>query len=163
VDEELRRDLDESPLLRLVAFAGQVARQRWVRVLNEQHGMTPSGVSALLMLAWGGRPGGAVTGTPGRATHAELARRMWVRPATVTGIIDTLERAGIVRRERDESDRRVVWLTLTEAGEDRAREIGKQMREEFGDPVLPRDPAHEPIIRAFLIDLITTYSDDKEE
>jgi MarR family 2-MHQ and catechol resistance regulon transcriptional repressor len=37
--------------------------------------------------------------------------------STVTGVIDRLEAAGHVRRERDSRDRRVVWVVLTEEGE----------------------------------------------
>jgi DNA-binding MarR family transcriptional regulator len=36
--------------------------------------------------------------------------------STITGVIDRLESAGHVRRERDQRDRRVVWVTLTDAG-----------------------------------------------
>jgi DNA-binding MarR family transcriptional regulator len=38
----------------------------------------------------------------------ELARRLGVHPATVTGILDRLERGGWIVRERDPSDRRAV-------------------------------------------------------
>lgn len=47
--------------------------------------------------------------------HSELADRLFVTGASVTSIVDTLERKGLVRRVRLESDRRVVLVELTEA------------------------------------------------
>ena len=47
--------------------------------------------------------------------HNELAERLFVTGASVTSIVDTLERKGLVRRVRQESDRRVVLVELTDA------------------------------------------------
>ena len=47
---------------------------------------------------------------------SELARRMYLRPATVVGILDRLEARGLVTRNRSEKDRRAVDLDLTGAG-----------------------------------------------
>jgi len=139
--------------MRLVALAGHVTSQRFGRVMGRQHGLSSSGAAVLTVLGWGqGR--GIDKGTPGRATHAELARRVWLAPATLTGIVDTLEKAGYVRRERDESDRRVVWLVVTEAGEERIHAIGRDAREVFRPTMAECDPAQEKIVREFLIDLI---------
>jgi DNA-binding MarR family transcriptional regulator len=49
-------------------------------------------------------------------TATRLAREVLMSPSTVVGILDRLEAAGLVRRERDAADRRVVNVTLTEAG-----------------------------------------------
>lgn len=61
--------------------------------------------------------------TPG-ITPAQLARKMEIAPASATVSIRRLEEAGLLRREPDERDRRVVHLTLTPAGvamDDRCR------------------------------------------
>ena len=50
------------------------------------------------------------------ATLGDLARRLMVTPAVVTGLVDRLEQRGYVRRGGDPADRRVVRLELTEAG-----------------------------------------------
>ncbi|MEU8171676.1 MarR family transcriptional regulator [Microbispora hainanensis] len=50
----------------------------------------------------------------GPTTAGELARRAGITTASVTGVIDRLEAAGYVRRERDGSDRRKVVVTLQE-------------------------------------------------
>ena len=49
-------------------------------------------------------------------TPAELADLSHVSRATMTGLIDTLERDGLVKREPDLTDRRMMAVTLTEKG-----------------------------------------------
>src|ERR1700737_4605934 len=44
----------------------------------------------------------------GPLSPTELARRAGLHPATMTGILDRLERGGWIARERDPSDRRAV-------------------------------------------------------
>ncbi len=51
-----------------------------------------------------------------------LARRISLSPATVTGIIDRLERRGLVTRERSRDDKRRVEIALTATG----RLLGEQ-------------------------------------
>ncbi len=52
----------------------------------------------------------------GATSPGELARLWQVTPAVITGIVDRLERRGLVRREPDASDRRRQRLALTPAG-----------------------------------------------
>jgi MarR family transcriptional regulator, organic hydroperoxide resistance regulator len=47
---------------------------------------------------------------------SELARRMYLHPATVVGILDRLESKGLVQRTRSTEDRRVVEIDLTAQG-----------------------------------------------
>jgi len=47
---------------------------------------------------------------------SDLARAMYLHPATVVGLIDRLEHRGLVSRERPQKDRRVVEISLTEQG-----------------------------------------------
>ena len=56
----------------------------------------------------------------GPLSPSALARRAGLHPATVTGILDRLERGGWVARERDPSDRRAV---LVRALRDRNAEV----------------------------------------
>jgi DNA-binding MarR family transcriptional regulator len=44
---------------------------------------------------------------------AELARRMYIHPTTVVGILNRLELRGLIIRTRSKSDRRVVEIELT--------------------------------------------------
>ncbi len=47
---------------------------------------------------------------------SEIARRMYLHPATVVGILDRLEKQGLVVRIRSTEDRRVVRVELTGQG-----------------------------------------------
>lgn len=49
---------------------------------------------------------------------AELADRTGVTRATITGLVDTLERDGLVKREPDAADRRMMAVSLTAKGEE---------------------------------------------
>jgi DNA-binding MarR family transcriptional regulator len=55
----------------------------------------------------------------GRMSAGELARAGHLSPAALTAALDRLERAGYVRRLRDEQDRRRVFVEIT----DRANEL----------------------------------------
>lgn len=63
----------------------------------------------------------------GATSPGELARRWQVTPAVLTGIIDRLERRGLVRREPDPEDRRRLRLVLTEAGMAASQEIERSL------------------------------------
>jgi DNA-binding MarR family transcriptional regulator len=52
----------------------------------------------------------------GEATAGELAKAADLSPASVSTMLDHLERDGIVERRRSDADRRVVVVTLTESG-----------------------------------------------
>ena len=65
----------------------------------------------------------------------ELSRAMHVSPASVTNMLQRMERDGWIARERDEADQRVVRVSLTEksrAVQSRARSVFREMEEEFG-------------------------------
>jgi DNA-binding MarR family transcriptional regulator len=49
---------------------------------------------------------------------SQLARSMYLHPATVVGILDRLEGKGLVRRTRSKGDRRVVEVDLTDLGKE---------------------------------------------
>jgi DNA-binding MarR family transcriptional regulator len=53
----------------------------------------------------------------GPRTPAELAEAAGVTRATMTGLVDTLERDGFVKREPDTNDRRMMSVRLTPKGD----------------------------------------------
>jgi DNA-binding MarR family transcriptional regulator len=55
----------------------------------------------------------------GPRTHGALCRELYVSTGAMTNRLDKLERATLVSRSRDPSDRRGVLLELTDAGRDR--------------------------------------------
>jgi len=75
---------------------------------------------SVLMLLWNSMHRRSSTGDTvdpcrpaGPRTPAELADAAGVTRATMTGLIDTLERDGLVRREPDPDDRRMMSVRLT--------------------------------------------------
>jgi DNA-binding MarR family transcriptional regulator len=62
-------------------------------------------------------------GRDGPLPMGDLARRAGVTEKTATGLVDRLERDGLVQRVRDEGDRRVVQVRPTAAGAALARRL----------------------------------------
>jgi DNA-binding MarR family transcriptional regulator len=62
-------------------------------------------------------------GCPHPHTPAELADMACVTRATMTGLIDTLERDGLVTRTPDPNDRRMMSVSLTAHGQARLEKI----------------------------------------
>jgi DNA-binding MarR family transcriptional regulator len=79
---------------------------RHVRRADPATGLSPARLSALSVLVFGGA-----------RTLGELAAAEQVRPATMSPIVQALEREGYVRRERDDADGRVTRLHATAKGE----------------------------------------------
>lgn len=90
---------------------------------------------------------------------SDVAARGWSSPGTLTSVVDTLVREGYVERRSDAGDRRVVRLFVTGKGrqivEDYYSLAGPYWREAF-DFV---DPADEPVIRKFFVDMIGQFSE----
>jgi DNA-binding MarR family transcriptional regulator len=76
--------------------------------------VTSSQVGALLLLS-----------RSGACTSVGLAKLLGVDPGFVTRLVHRLERQGLVHRDRNSPDRRVVNLTLTEAGRNLAARIAE--------------------------------------
>lgn len=56
----------------------------------------------------------------------DFAENYRIKPSTLTGIVERLEKKGLLKRERDEKDRKAVYLRCTVQG----KEIVKQHIEE---------------------------------
>src|SRR5919201_5191219 len=65
----------------------------------------------------------------GRTTMGELAEMLDVSPRTITGLVDNLERDGLVRRVDDPSDRRSVYAEITPQGRERVKALWRQAAE----------------------------------
>ncbi len=57
----------------------------------------------------------------------ELGKRLHVVPGRMADILKSLEGKGLIQRQRDEEDRRVVRVTITEEG----RQVSLEKREEI--------------------------------
>jgi DNA-binding MarR family transcriptional regulator len=99
--KQARSDVLETAT-RLRLTTGRLARQ-----LRQQAagGLSPSQLSALASIDW-----------HGPLTLGKLARREQVAPPTITKVAAKLEEQGLVRRQVDDADRRVVRVEITAAG-----------------------------------------------
>jgi MarR family transcriptional regulator, 2-MHQ and catechol-resistance regulon repressor len=99
-------------------FFSSYATSLWVRFLRfnlqshkkleddlEKLGLTPPQFYVLATIGYAG-------GLP----FGEIGAKMMVTVSNLTGIVDRLEDKKIVARKRDETDRRVVHVVLTEKG-----------------------------------------------
>jgi DNA-binding MarR family transcriptional regulator len=70
-------------------------------------------------------------GSSGEITAGVIARKVSLSQATVTSIIDRLERKGLLRRERSTDDKRKVMVSLTEQGGKALEKAPTLMQESF--------------------------------
>jgi DNA-binding MarR family transcriptional regulator len=102
--------------------------RRFNAELVAAHGLTLSAYEVLLHLK---RAEG------GRLRRVDLAERVLLTPSGITRLLEGLERNGYVERASCESDARVTYAQLTEAGEAKLREAAEThvtgIREFFRD------------------------------
>lgn len=111
-------DLDPSACeayLHLLRVADDVHRAREASLAC--HGLSQGRFTVLMLLL------DKTQNRPAPRTPAELADSAGVTRATMTGLIDTLERDGLVRREPDPKDRRMMSVHLTGRGHEVLRRI----------------------------------------
>lgn len=104
-----RPDLDPSP----IALFGRVHRVylRYQAVITRVFGeydLNPASFDVLAALRR--------AGSPYRKSASELAKGSLLSSAGVTFRIDRLEESGLIERQRDTTDRRVVYSQLTDKG-----------------------------------------------
>ena len=103
---------DQTPDANVLATEAVMNTMRTADLLFDQIGrlLRPLHVSAA---------GGLVLGVlrdHGSMTPSELGERLIVTRATVTGLLDSLERRGFVRRSANPADRRSLVVEITPAG-----------------------------------------------
>jgi DNA-binding MarR family transcriptional regulator len=99
---------------RLHAAAIQLLRR--LRRQDAAMGLTPARASALSIMVFGGR-----------VTIGQLAQAEQVSAPTMTRLVVGMERDGLVRRDGDPHDGRVVWLEATAKGR-RLLRAGRERR-----------------------------------
>lgn len=134
---------ETAPLEVLLPRVG-AAVARHHRRLASRHGLTPTAVAVLAALDRGDVP-----------SHRDLAARIGLSPATLTPVLDGLEKTGDVRRERNRRDRRVVHVHRTAAGAIRLRAAG------CSEAGLPRPvPESEQAVRTWLLAVLRAAEAD---
>jgi MarR family 2-MHQ and catechol resistance regulon transcriptional repressor len=64
---------------------------------------------------------------------SEIGDRMLVTKANITGLIDRLEKQGLVKRIRDDTDRRKIQAVITKKGISFTEEVMRKYKEWSGD------------------------------
>src|SRR3954471_8209708 len=64
-------------------------------------------------------------------SQQELATRLRLEKSSVSRLVADLERRGLIQRQRDEDNRRVVRLRLTDAGRRAHVELGAQFHQHY--------------------------------
>jgi DNA-binding MarR family transcriptional regulator len=99
----------------------------------------------------------------GALSSADLSRRSYVTPANITGIIDRLEKKGLVERVRKDGDRRVALIALTEAG----LELGKTIPDPIEKRLITRlgdlDPKHIQLLDIAINQILNLIKPDGAE
>lgn len=141
-------DPQHMPLGRLLARTGQSVSAYYRRAVSA-HGLSATALGALGVLA---------DGDP--LSHRELAGRLGVTPATLTPVVDAMSATGIVRRERDPDDRRVVRVWITRAGQERlaaaTAEVERQLAERLPQP----SPRQHRAVRDYLLAVLAAVDDE---
>jgi len=143
--------LDGMPLARLVVFAGKHISGRFQRVLESEGIASVTGWVVLSGLA-----------TNDGLRLSDIAAACRVTPATLTGVVDTLEREGLVGRVRDATDRRGVRIAITDTGRTRVKRARRHVERELGGllPALTADD--EAVVRRFLVATIHQLADTEQ-
>ena len=95
--------------------------------------------------------------TNGPLTPGQLADRLKVTTAAATQIVDRLERAGHVARERRAHDRRKICVVPVEASVDRAFEQLAPMLDGLDGVIAGLDPTQRQVIENFLDQVVNVY------
>jgi DNA-binding MarR family transcriptional regulator len=89
----------------------------------------------------------------GPLTAGRLAELSGLSTGTVTGVLDRLERAGFVRRERDATDRRKVLVVPSKEGQQRLQEAYAGHGAFAARVLSTRTPDELRVIASFLAEL----------
>jgi DNA-binding MarR family transcriptional regulator len=88
-----------------------------------------------------------------RTKPSDLIEVLETTPAAVTTLLDRMEKNGLVERVRDEKDRRIVWVHVTDKGRAECKR-GVNIREEYLNSTLNRISAHNQKLLMYLLDKI---------
>ena len=90
----------------------------------------------------------------GPMAPGELAKRVSLSPATVTGIIDRLEKRGIISRERSSEDKRKVVIALTPSGDQLVSQMPPPLHESFSRRLAELPPQEQAEIDRVLTRIV---------
>ena len=131
-----------SLLPRIGKIAGQVAHERGAITLERAR------------ILW------QLVESPRRS--GEIAQRCALTPASVSELVDSLERDGYVRRSEDRNDRRVVVVEITARGKREIERVGELMTAPVAKIIASLSADKRSRIAAALADLQEAFATTKE-
>jgi DNA-binding MarR family transcriptional regulator len=131
-----------SLLPRIGKIAGQVAHERGAMTLERAR------------ILW------QLVESPRRS--GEIAQRCALAPASVSELVDSLERDGFVRRSEDRSDRRVVVVEITARGRREIERVGELMTAPVAKIIAGLSAEKRSRLAAALADLQGAFAAPKE-
>ena len=81
---------------------------------------------------------------------SDLAPHLATSPAAVTMLLDRMEKNGLIIRERDAADRRIVWMSITEIGTQETVR-GLKIRSDFFAEALDPISSHNQQLLLYLM------------
>ncbi|MFD1955657.1 MarR family transcriptional regulator [Paenibacillus thailandensis] len=81
---------------------------------------------------------------------SDLLQYLSTTPAAITTLLDRMERNELIVRTRDERDRRIVWVTVTEKGKKEASR-GAEIRSKVIGDSLDRISSHNQQLLVYLL------------
>lgn len=100
-------------------------------------------------------------GEKGKVTVRELADNVYLSPSTVVGILDRLEKKGLIHRERDREDRRLVNIMPTEEGLALANNSPSPLQDKLAE-ALEQTPELEQVTIALSLERIVDLMEAKK-
>lgn len=131
-----------SLLPRIGKIAGQVAHERGAMTLERAR------------ILW------QLVESPRRS--GEIAQRCGLTPASVSELVDSLERDGFVRRSEDRNDRRVVVVEISARGRREIERVGELMTAPVAKIIAGLSADKRSRIAAALADLQEAFAAPKE-
>ncbi len=95
-----------------------------------------------------------------RLSSGELARRVNLSQATVTGILDRLEARELVQRRRDDEDKRRVMVSITPTGSKLVSSAPAPLHKQFADRLCRLAPDEQARIDRVLAQIVEMMSAD---
>jgi DNA-binding MarR family transcriptional regulator len=131
---------DSSPRVSYVVARLDRAVRRAIDERVRRHGLTTTQYTALSVLA-----------TRAGLSNAQLARRSYITPQSMSQLIGALERGGLIERTPDPAHRRILRAQLTRKGrrvlaacDEAVDEMERNMLRDI--PVQDRDVLHQQLI-----------------
>lgn len=97
----------------------------------------------------------------GKVKPSDFLPYLSTTPAAVTTLLDRMEKNGLIQRVRDEHDRRVVWVHLTEKGK-REGLRGIKIRERYFKNAIDLISEHNQQLLIYLLGKVTAQPDEPE-